>query len=60
MIAGKILLYYAVIYIIYLLCYVVILFCLFSPNDYQKNDKIIFLKANMAKENVSLDFRLKK
>ena len=29
----------------------------FSPNKYQKNDKII---TNTAKENVRLDFRLKR
>ena len=35
---------------------------LFFPNDYKKNDKIItrILKTNMVKENVSLDFGLKK
>ena len=35
---------------------------LFSPNDYQKNDRIIYisaLKTNMVKENLSLDFRKK-
>ena len=34
---------------------------LFSPDDYQKNDKIYIstLKTNMAKENEILDFRLK-
>ena len=36
---------------------------LFSPKEYKKNDKIIYLyiiETNMGKENVSLDFRLKK
>ena len=34
---------------------------LFSPNDYKKNDKVIYkCFTDMAKENVSLDFRLKK
>ena len=35
---------------------------LFSPNDYQKNDRIIYisaLKTNMVKENLSFDFRKK-
>ena len=33
---------------------------LFSPNNYQKNDKIIYkyFKTNMSKEKVNLDFRL--
>lgn len=33
-----------------------------SPNDYQYNDKIVYLrslKANTAKEKLSLDIRLK-
>ena len=36
---------------------------LFSPNDYQKNDRIIYisaLKTNMVKENLSFDFSKKK
>ena len=35
---------------------------LFSPNYYKKNDKIIYkyFKANITKENASLDFELKK
>ena len=31
----------------------------FSPNEYKKNDKI-FISSLKAKQNVSLDFRLKK
>ena len=33
---------------------------LFSPKGYEKNDKIHTSKTNMAKENVGLEFKLKK
>ena len=34
---------------------------LFSPNDYQKNDKMVYsnFETNIANGNVSLNFRLK-